>query len=145
MQSVAFFCAALILNGVRKLIAYLRTAQGSRGAPNTWARVAALIMRLTQSVVMQRASLMCYVDDPLAVIKGTTEQRRRAAALIIYIWSALGLPLSLEKGQFGPEVVWIGGVIRVDECGVTASIKPSLITDINERLTEFLGGNLISL
>lgn len=77
-------------------------------------------MRLTQSVVMQRVSLMCYVDDPLAVIKGTKEQRRYIAALIIYIWSALGLPLSLDRGQFGPEVVWIGGVLRVDELGVVA-------------------------
>ena len=140
-----FFSAALLLGGVRKFVAYLRTAQGSRGAPNTWARVAALIMRLTQSVIMQRASLTCYVDDPLAVIKGTMEQRRQTAALIIYIWRALGLPLPLDKGQFGPEVVWIGGVIRVDKDGVTASIIPSLITDINELLIEFLGGNLISL
>ena len=41
--------------------------------------------------------------------------------------------------------MWIGGVLKVDNLGVTASIKPSLIDDINELLTDFMSGNLISL
>ena len=92
-----FFCAKLTMNGLVKFLAYLRTAQGSRGAPTTWARLAALIMRLTQGVVMEHAMMMCYVDGPFCVLGGTTHECDRTAATIALIWSALGLPLQLSK------------------------------------------------
>jgi hypothetical protein len=44
---------------------FVKTTQGSRGAPLTWARQAALVSRLTQSVVeSQHARINTYVDDP---------------------------------------------------------------------------------
>jgi hypothetical protein len=45
-----FFCAMIDTAGVRQYLVFLRTVQGSRSAPLTWARVAALVMRLTQSL-----------------------------------------------------------------------------------------------
>lgn len=133
-----FFCASLLLKEVWQYATYLGIAQGSRGAPNTWARVAALLMWLTQSLFTDKVALMCYVDDPLAVIKGTTEQRRQVAATIVHVWSALGIALSLDKEQFGSEVVWVGRVFKVDSLEVTASIKLSLIEDINPVLEELV-------
>ena len=105
---------------------WLRTVQGSRGAPTTCVRLAALIMRLTQSVVMNHAMLMCYVDGPLCVLGGTAHECDRTAATIALIWSALGLPLQLSKGQLGQTVTWIEGTLTVDAQGVTATIKDSL-------------------
>ena len=45
---------------------------------------------------------------------------------------------------FGSEDGWIGGVLRVDNLGVTASIKPSLIEDGDVLLVLNLGSNVIS-
>ena len=40
------FCDVLEMNGVRKFLMCVRTVQGSEGAPLTWARTVALVMRL---------------------------------------------------------------------------------------------------
>ena len=49
-----FFVAKLDIDKVNCYMVFLRTAQGSRGAPLCWARYAALIMRLTQSLYPPR-------------------------------------------------------------------------------------------
>lgn len=39
-------------------------------APILWARLAALVMRLTQSLfTLEEVALVCYVDDPLSVLR----------------------------------------------------------------------------
>jgi hypothetical protein len=103
-------------------------------------------MRLSQSLFPSNCmALMCYVDDPLAVIKGTPQERRLYASMLMYVWRALGLPLAFRKGQFGSEIAWIGGLFRVDSTGVTASIKQDIIDDINSDLLRFGSANVISL
>ena len=58
-------------------------AQGSRGAPLLWARVAALLCRLTQGVFEPgRARLACYVDDPIVTLSGSRLVRDRHVALV---------------------------------------------------------------
>ena len=58
-----FFCAMLTMDGIRKYLVYLRTVQGSRGAPLTWARTAALLLRLTVSLFpLDRIRALCFVD-----------------------------------------------------------------------------------
>ena len=65
-----FFCAKVQIAGVTKYVVFLRTVQGSRSAPLSWARVAAILMRLTQSAVgKNNARLHCFVDDPIASLK----------------------------------------------------------------------------
>ena len=44
------FCATGLIEGKRKWIAFQRVAQGSAVAPTLWGRLAALVMRLTQSL-----------------------------------------------------------------------------------------------
>ena len=45
-----FFCATTVLKGRRRYLAFTRAEQGSSNAPTLWGRVAALIMRLSQSL-----------------------------------------------------------------------------------------------
>ena len=45
-----FFCCKLNLDGIENFIVFLRPVQGSRGGPLSWARLAALVMRLTQAL-----------------------------------------------------------------------------------------------
>ena len=87
----------------------MTTAQGSINAPLTWGRLAAFIGRLTQSVFLQRdAAIRIFVDDPTIVLRGTPTERGRFVAMVILLWSALCLPLSIHKATRGKNVDLIG-------------------------------------
>ena len=63
-------------------VVFERTAQGSRGAPLSWAAVASLLARVAQSLLLsddgrgQEGRLQVYVGDPLLAVKGTPGQAR---------------------------------------------------------------------
>ena len=90
-------------------LVFVKTVQGSKGAPLTWARLAALIGRLSQAVIGQSGRLSTYVDDPLLVHCGTKAEHRLMFAIIMLLWSALLLPLSLAKASMGTEATWTSG------------------------------------
>ena len=70
-----------------------------------WARIAALILRLTQSAVGEdNARLHCFVDDPIASVRGCVRDRRITVAMMVTIWEALGFQLAYRKGQLGKSV-----------------------------------------
>ena len=120
-------------------------AQGAGGSPLVWGRVAALVTRLTQSMYHpQEALLQTFVDDPIGCLTGSRRQRNLWLATIVLVWSALGFKLAFKKGQRGPEVVWIGGTIKVSHTGVEASIKQSILDCIREQLREILKSNVCS-
>ena len=162
-QEQRFFCAtALFTRGrgkkrfargrgnrtqkIRKYLAWKRAAQGSAGGPTLWGRVAAQLMRLTQSLYDPDVlRLMCYVDDPLAALRGNEEERQLNAAIMILVWSALGFKLAFAKGQLNREVTWIGGTITAEAEGVRAVVKESIIEDILEDLGRMRGVNVIAV
>ena len=81
-----YFCATGLTNGDRKRFAFQRAAQGSSAAPTLWGRLAALLMRLTQSLPPPDVvRLVRYVNDPLASLRGTPEHRRLLAAVMILV------------------------------------------------------------
>ena len=146
MEERRFFCATTPLRGKRRYLAFTRAAQGSGNAPMLWARVAALIMRLTQALFSpHEVNLMCYVDDPLAALQGTDDQRRLSTALIILVWEALGFGLAYSKGQMDASVTWIGGTLTVEAEGVRAKVKQSIIDDICDDLNSLMKKNVITL
>ena len=84
-----YFCCQISVEGKTKYIVFLRMVQGCRSAPLCWARLAALLMRLTQSLFEpNRVNLHCFVDDPVASIRGTKQDRRLYVATMIYTWEA---------------------------------------------------------
>jgi hypothetical protein len=120
-------------------------AQGAGGSPLVWGRVAALVTRLTQSLFHpEEVLLQTFVDDPIGCLTGSRRQRNLWLAIIVLVWSALGFKLAFKKGQRGPEVVWIGGTIKVSRAGVEASIKQSILDCIREQLREILKSNVCS-
>ena len=140
-----FYCATATLDGEKRYLAFLRAAQGSTNGPTLWARVIALVCRLTQSLfTSDEMRLMCYVDDPLAAMSGTPEQRRLMTATIILVWSVLGFQLAFAKGQLSQTVTWIGGTLRCEQWGVHATVKESIVSDICADLKRLQGQNLIS-
>lgn len=89
-----FFCYRTVLFGV-----------GS--GPLVWGRVAAWVMRATQSMFRGMAvRIDCFVDDPLVVLHGTREERHRAVAIIILLWEALGLNLAYHTASWARQ--WSG-------------------------------------
>ena len=102
-------------------------------------------MCLTQSLFRPgEVNLMCYVDDPLAAIMGTEEDRQLFTAIIILVWEALGFQLAYSKGQQGPTVTWIGGTLTVEPEGVRAKVKQSIIDDICDDISRLTKSNVIT-
>jgi hypothetical protein len=144
-DELRFFCATSVIKGVRKYMSFLRAAQGSRAAPLLWARLAALLMRLTQSLFEpENVSLLCFVDDPIAALRGTELEKRTSVALIILVWEALGFKLAYHKGQFAKVVTWIGGTLSCETKGVRARVKDAIVADVRTDLKRILGQNVVS-
>jgi hypothetical protein len=131
-----------------KFYVFLRAAQGSRNGPLAWAGVISLVMRLVQAVFWERGvcpvRLNTYVDDPLAMIRGTVAERRRLIAMLILLWRALGLPLAFSKGCLGRSVGWIGLVVEVQVHSVIVTISAARIAELLSLTVEALAGNVVS-
>ncbi len=144
-NELRFFCATSLIDQIRKYIVFLRAAQGSRAAPLLWARLAALLMRLTQSLFKPtEVNLMCFVDDPLAALRGSELERNTHAAMIMLVWEALDFKLAYHKGQLAKTVTWIGGTLACEAAGVRASVKTAIVDDIKDDLRKFIKSNVIS-
>ena len=109
-------------------------------------RLAALLSRLTQSLFDPRVlRRMCYVDDPLAALRGNSEERKLNAAIMVLTWSALGFKLAFPTGQLSTTVTWIGGTFTAEAEGVRVVVKESIIQDILDDLHRFSNLNVISV
>ena len=127
-----------------KIIIFYRTTQGSRGAPLTWARLAALITRLTQSVTGVKVSrISTYVDDPIIVARGPRPYRRLIFAMVLALWSALKLPVAYDKAVLDSTVTWTSATFEPHKSGVTVRVKDSIVRETIELLERFLANNYI--
>jgi len=90
----------------------VKTTQGSRGAPLTWARLAALVTSMTQAMIgIKQARISTYVDDPIIAVLAPKRERDRIFSMVLLLWSALDLPLSLRKAVRGYSVTWTSGIL----------------------------------
>ena len=128
-----------------KSIVSMKTAQGSRGAPLTWARIAALITRLTQAVIgIDRTRMATYVDDPIVVAVGTAKFRRGTFARVLLLWTALQLPLAFDKAVYGPSVTWTSAVFCPLADALIVRIKESIVLETAETAHRSTGSNHLS-
>ena len=88
--------------------------------------------------------LMCFVDAPLAIIKGTPYERKLKVAVTILVWVALKFKLAYRRGQLSQPVTWIGGTLSVTSAGVTALVKDAIVDDIKVDLGKASALNIIS-
>jgi len=132
---------------------FLKTAQGSRGAPLTWSRFGALVARLMQGVFKpRRGRINLYVDDSLLILVNTLWNCRRDFAMVVLLWLALGLPLALRKAEFGSKVTWTSGVFKATTYRVlckfkirlSVSIKPDTVADVRELTEKVAKCNVVS-
>jgi len=127
---------------------FLRAAQGSRNGPLAWAAVVSLIMRLVQAALFARGAcplrLNTYVDDPIAVVRGSRSSRRQLVAELILLLRALGFPLAFVKGQLGPVVDWIGLTVKAERAAVVVTISAQRIQELLELTRGGLRCNVVS-
>ena len=128
-------------------LVFVRTAQGSRGAPLTWASVASILGRILQSLFItdsgQEGCLQIYVDDPLLALKGTAPRRKLLAVRYIAVATVLGITLAFPKAKFGMDVIWIGVQITVAPFKVTARIPAEKVADLKEIVLGMLRTNQV--
>ena len=128
---------------------FLRTAQGSRGAPLSWACIAALVSRCIQGLYHtphgEESRLQTYVDDPILAIKGLKSRQARLAVRFCVALLLLGLNVAFNKAQLAHKVVWIGISFRVHRTLVEASIPEDKLMDIRAIITDVQRHNVISI
>ena len=123
---------------------YKRIVRGSLNGPSIYSRLAALVGRLTQSLVDDKeARLQMY--DPVAAIMAEDKRARRIAALFITAWLVMGFELAMKKAQFGQEIDWVGYTIKVTNESVTVSIKQSFLDNLMEMTKGLMKKNFIKL
>ena len=125
---------------------YLRTAQGSKNAPLTWGREAALVCRMGQSLFDSvEVWLRCYVDDPNTSVRGTRCHRNRCIALLVMLWRCVGLDLAFSKGARGTTVEWIGVMLTSHPDFVKVTLKQSYIDELRALISDAGKRNLVRL
>lgn len=126
-------------------LVYLRTAQGSRVAPITWAAVFGLVCRCVQSLFYTgnrhkpgrfEVELQVYVDDPWAALLGDRAKRNRLVTLMIVAWRVLGITLAFPKARRGPQA---------DNNLVKATILADRVSEVKHTTETISSGNLLTI
>ena len=130
---------------------FLRTAQGSRGAPLTFSVIMALAARFVQSTLCKcsrkdgvpEGTMQVYVDDPLAILKGTDMRRSRLASVISVAWMLLGIPMAFHKAVLSSTVVWIGVSLAVHRNEVVVEVTETKVQELLQLISEAMSSNVI--
>ena len=124
---------------------FMKTTQGSRGAPLTWARLVAVITRMTQAVTgIGKSRISTYVDDPIIAVLAPKRERDRLFSMILLIWSALDFPLSLKKAVRSFSVTWTSAIFTPYPGGIQVQVKEAIVEDAMDMTAKLLLGNTIS-
>ena len=123
----------------------VRLGFGSCGGPLIWSRVAAALGRMAQSVLRPqqsglRSRLRIYLDDPIFILTGDAQRRRRDLAMVLLLWAAAGFSLSWNRVSLGLSASWIGIDYVVDELEgtVTVKIPEKAVTEALELASKLL-------
>ncbi len=133
---------------------WLRTAQGSRGAPLSWAALAGLLMRCAMGVVglhrecrrlRVRAPGQCYVDDPVLAVRGSPSERKSLVLRVSLCWLVLGFSLAFRKAQLSHSIVWIGFQVTKLQDRVEVVIPEAKVEDMLQLTLKLLSRNVVGI
>jgi hypothetical protein len=122
---------------------YLTCLFGVGSGPLVWGRIAAATMRLSQAMVgASEARLQCFVDDPVAVIRGPPAHRQRVMCLLLLLWETLGLKFAYDKATRGQSITWIGAKVSIEVAlrRCTASLPQKKIDDLATICSAMISG-----
>ena len=84
------YLAGKAWNGV---FVYLVVLFGIVSGPLVWGRVAAVVLRMTQSLLADFGQSECFVDDTVLALRSCASTRRRSLLMVLLFWQVLGLKL----------------------------------------------------
>ena len=116
-----------------RLVVFVALLFGYKSAPLLMGRLSAAIGRLLQSMVQPfEMQLQVYVDDVLRVAAGPSGLRYKLVSMILYALSALGIRVSLKKGEQGPRLKWIGVTFEINfPENVTLGVPQKMLEEVH--------------
>ena len=104
---------------------------GFKAAPLLMGRLAAACGRLVQSLFYGfESQLQIYMDDLLFGMKGPVRHRDKLISLALYTLRAMGVQLSLDKGERGTRIQWIGARLEMKETTLTLGIPARMAREV---------------
>ena len=121
---------------------YLVVLFGIGSGPLVWGRVAAAVLRMTQSLLADYGRSECFVDDTLLVLRGCASTRRRTLFMVLLFWQVLGLKLAWRKLERGRIVRWIGAQIELwpEMMIIIITVPADKLLQLRDTCKEFLTG-----
>ena len=93
---------------------------------------------------LEELRLQVYVDDPLAVARGTPQRRERLFTMLTLAWQVLGFPMALHKAQWGQRVDWIGIQLIWSNSSVVATVAEEKIAELTVLTNKILSKNVVA-
>ena len=118
---------------------------GFKAAPLLMARLSAALGRLIQSMVQPHECMVqIYVDDILLVTTGSRQHREHMLSMVLHTLSALGMMLSLDKGERGTRLTWIGTTIELREDYLEFGIPEKMVKEVLQEITSWPKRGMVS-
>ena len=129
-------CIAPDVEGPPGFLLFRALLFGYRTAPLLWARLASLVARFLQCCMpVDRGQHQVYLDDSFWMLQGTLQERNTALAFILYTMAALGLEVSIKKGERGAQVTWAGLHFRlVNKDEMLLTLPEKFLSDLQTTL-----------
>ena len=126
----------------RGVFVYRVVLFGIGSGPLVWGRVAAAVLRVTQSLLADYGRSECFVDDTVLALRGKPSTRRRSLFMVLLLWQILGLKLAWRKLERGRVVRWIGAEIHLkpEEKIIIITVPEEKITQMKDTCKQFLSG-----
>ena len=88
--------------------------------------------------------MQMYVDDPLTVLRGSWDRRRRLAATIVIAWSVMGFPIANHKAVLANTLVWIGMTLSIRPSSVHVEVPGPKVSELLALVEEASSCNVVS-
>eukprot|EP00438_Fugacium_kawagutii_P030046 Skav201342 [mRNA] locus=scaffold1389:347636:350773:+ [translate_table: standard] len=117
---------------------------GFKASPYIMGRLSAAIGRGVQAL-MHPAEGQCqvYVDDVALMIRGNVQHREAILAMVLYTLAAFGIQLSLDKGERGHRITWIGTTFQLDYKHLILGTPQAMVDDIKVALGKWINAGMI--
>ncbi len=100
---------------------------GYKAAPLIMARLSSATGRFLAGFMMPfEGQLQIYVDDLIVALQGSNLHRNVILAGLLYTMAAMGVQVSLGKGETGSRVTWIGAELELWHAMITLSLPAKL-------------------
>ena len=119
---------------------------GYKAAPLIMARLSSAIGRLLAGFMMPfEGQLQIYVDDLIVALQGSNLHRNVILAGLLYTMAAMGVQVSLGKGERGSRVTWIGAELELWHAMITLSLPAKLKHELLETLMGWTSKGMIAV